>query len=218
MMKKLLLLSFIFLFTPLSWASIAFEPYLGTGIGRFNSWRYGYSMGARVGYSRWGLEMGLDASYSSFSFFNLDIEYTGPECESANATGVSQIIPCEINSEDDYGQSGVGIYHNIFLGPSVSFGLPLIVDAYVSLGWIWSSTSYTQDVFSLKGPSAKVGVSYLNLPFLRINLELQAILLQCSNGDNKIQESCQGKTTLSYNKPIFIGQIYLSIPIDTVIF
>ncbi len=216
-MKKILLILFIFLSVPSSWAGIFVEPYLGTGVGTFiNSWRYGYSLGGRLGYSRWGLMMGVDASYSSFSYFDFSIDYIGPECE--NAVGLGQLAPCKVLSGNEYEQSDVGIYHNIFLGPSVAFGLPFIIDAYASLGWNWSNTSYKRDNFSMDGPAVKVGVSYLNLPFLRLNLELQALLMECSNHDEIIQQSCQEKTTLNYANPIFIGQIYLSIPINTGIF
>ena len=214
MIKKFLLLSFVFLMVPCAWAGISVEPYAGTGIGKFNSWRYGYSAGARVGYSKWGVEIGLDAHYSRFLFFDLDVESIQPDCE--NTFGLSQIETCKVQPLSKYiEQTDVGIYNNFFLGPSVSFGLPLIVDGYASLGWTWSKTSFKQEIMSLAGPTAKVGVSYLNLPFLRVSLELQALLMGCTNNKESIQKICLKNTTFNYNVPVFIGQIYLSVPINT---
>ena len=212
-MKKLLIILFVFFATSFSWGGIFVEPYIGSGLGVFNNWRYGYSIGTRLGYSKWGLVMGADASYSSFSYFDLGIDYIGPACETFS--GLGQLAPCKVISGNEYEQSDVGIYHNIFIGPSIAFGLPFIVDAYTSLGWNWVNTSYKTENIFIVGPGIKVGVSYLNLPFFRLNMEAQMLLLSCSALEENALQLCHEKTGFESVTAVLTGQIYVSIPINT---
>ena len=211
-MKKTLVILFIFFSTSSSWGGVFVEPYIGSGLGIFNNWRYGYSIGTRLGYSRWGLMMGVDASYSSFSSFTVGIDYVGPVCEIF--PGLGQLTPCKALG-DEWEPSTVGIYHNIFLGPTVAFGLPFIIDAYTSFGWNWASTSFKHHTIPVAGPAIKVGVSYLNLPFFRLNLETQMILLKCTDLEEVALSRCQDETKFQSVTPVFTGQIYISIPINT---
>ncbi len=201
----------LFLFPLCTQASISLEPYVGGGLAYSGELSSGFSVGSRVGYKNWGLTLGADISYSQFHTFDIGQEINNNICDSNQGKfGVAQtaLIPCD----EDVQQDPLRVYSIISVGPSVSFGLPLIIDAYASLTWSWvdKKISKFQQSFFLSGPGMKIGVSYLSLPFLQLNLELQGLLLNCNSSDTECQEQDSNRTN-----PFFIGQLYISIPIST---
>lgn len=203
----------LFLFPLFAQAGIAIEPYVGGGLAYFGEMHSGFSIGSRVGYRKWGLTSGVDVSYSQFHVFDLSEKAVRKVCDNTqNTIGVAKInIPF---CDQDTKQNPMHFYNIISVGPSVSFGLPLILDAYASLTWSWvdKKMNSIDKSFPLSGPGAKIGISYLNLPFLQLNIEVQALILSCGSMDEKCQE--QNNMT----NPILMGQAYISIPIDTGLF
>lgn len=205
------LLFLLFLFPFFAYAGISIEPYVGGGIASFGEMHSGFSVGGRLGYKNWGFTPGVDVSYSQFQAFNIGQKVTKELCDNIqqNTRGVTQvnIKACDQNIE----QTPLNMYNIISVGPSISFGLPLIIDAYASINWSWADKQIrnVQKSFALSGPGAKLGVSYLSLPFLQVNLELQGLILSCNSMDNECQE--QNNITT----PIWMAQIYVSFPIST---
>ena len=161
----------LFLFPFFAYASIFIEPYVGGGLTYTGELRSGFSVGSRLGYKNWGLMSGIDISYAQFHSFDIGGEVQRRTCDSNQGKrGVSQLIR-EI-CDEDIEQTPESIYNIISIGPSISFGLPLIIDTYASITWSWVDKQMLniQKSFPLSGPGAKLGVSYLSLPFLQLNL------------------------------------------------
>ena len=191
-------------------AGISIEPYVGGGLAYFGETHSGFSVGSRVGYKKWGLTSGVDISYSQFHIFDISQEAIRTVCNKGQESiGVAKIdVPfCDRDNE----QNPMNLYNIISVGPSISFGLPLILDAYASLTWSWveKKMDHIEKSFPLSGPGAKVGISYLSLPFFQLNLEVQALILSCSSVDEKCQEQN------NIVNPVLMGQAYISVPIGT---
>ena len=210
-------LSLVFLLVPAqkSQASIAVEPYLGAGAAYFNNAHWGVNFGSRLGYSRWGLMTGIDIGYSVFPLISQNFQELDPTipCQEESA-GFSSTIACVFSG---YTQKE-GDYDILSYGPSVSFSLPLIIDVYASILWsnAWRAgldDTNNQGSLSLSGPGFKIGVSYLSLPFLRINLELQSFYLGCSNSDSEVQKICL--THVGVRQMFTTGLAVISVPIST---
>ncbi|MDE0151523.1 MAG: hypothetical protein OXK80_03360 [Bdellovibrionales bacterium] len=204
------LLFLLILFPFFAYASISIEPYVGGGLAGFGELHSGFSVGGRLGYKNWGLTSGVDVSYSQFQAFNIGQTVNSGLCKKDRSVrGLEQVVSpfCDENIE----QTPENMYNIVSVGPSISFGLPLIIDAYASITWSWADKQIRniQKSFALSGPGAKLGVSYLSLPFLQVNLEVQGFILSCNSMDNECQE--QNNIT----KPIWMTQIYLSFPIST---
>jgi len=200
----------LFLFPFFAYSSISIEPYIGGGIAYFDDLHSGFSIGSRLGYSNWGLMSGIDVNYAQFHSFDIGQKVKRQICDSNQGKrGVSQLVspPCDEGTE----QTAESLYNIISIGPSVSFELPLIIDAYASVIWSWVDKKMlsVQKSFSLSGPGAKLGISYLSLPFLQVNLEVQALILSCSSLDDE----CQEQNNIA--NPILMGQVYISVPINT---
>ena len=179
----------LFLFPLLAQAGLAIEPYAGGGLAYFGEMRSGFSIGSRIGYKKFGFTSGIDAGYSQFYIFDLSQEAARTICENrTDSIGIAKIdIPfCDKNTE----QNPVSVYNIISAGPSVSFDLPLILSAYASITWSWvdKKIDNREKSFPLSGPGVKVGMSYLSLPFLQLNIEAQALILSCGSMDEKCQE------------------------------
>ncbi len=203
---------FVLFLLPLSvQAGLSLEPYVGGGLSYFAEMRSGFSVGSRIGYTNWGLTLGADISYSQYHPLDIGQEVINTICDSNEGKyGVAQteLIPCDEGVQ----KNPLSVYNIISAGPSVSFGLPLIIDAYAALTWSWADKKINkfQQSFFLSGPGVKLGVSYLSLPFLQLNLEVQALLLNCGVSDTECQEQDGNRAN-----PIFIGQASISIPINT---
>lgn len=200
----------LFLFPLLAQAGLSIEPYAGGGLAYFGEMRSGFSIGSRIGYKKFGFTSGVDASYSQFYIFDLSQKANRTICEnSPKGIGVAKIdIPfCDKNTE----QNPVSVYNIMSVGPSVSFSLPLILSAYASITWSWvdKKIDNIDKSFPLSGPGAKVGISYLSLPFLQLNIEAQALILSCGSMDEKCQEQN------NIPNPVLMGYAYISIPIST---
>ena len=214
-MKRFLAVFALMSFSCLCQAGLSIEPFVGVGGFISNSKLYyaAPSIGSRLGYSRWGLMMGVDAGYTNYSpFFR---SYEVDQSVAPFKAGVSQMVPAAAKITSD-----AASYDVYYIGPSVSFGLPLFLDAYASLIWSWAD-SYTgiassKASLTLSGPGLKVGMSYLSLPFLSINLELQALaFISCI--DSSQNKMCKDyfKKQKGLNDTIFIGLLNLSVPIST---
>ena len=204
----------LFLFPLFAQAGIAIEPYAGGGLAHFGEMRSGFSVGGRIGYKNWGLMSGLDIGYSQFHIFDISQKAIRTICNNNQGRigGVAGIKGVELDQCDrDAEQDSSSVYDIFSIGPSISFGLPLIIDAYASLTWSWAEKNINnlQKSFPLSGPGVKLGVSYLSLPFLQLNIEVQGLLLSC----NSLDEKCQEQNNIT--NPIIMGQAYISIPIGT---
>jgi len=204
----------LFIFPFATYASISIEPYVGGGLAHFSEIYSGFSIGSRLGYKKWGLMSGVDISYAHFETLDIGKQINQVCANTQEARrGVTQLVdrtPCDDNME----QAPTNVYNMTSIGPSVSFGLPLIINAYASIHWSWAKKQINIDKsFALSGPGAKLGISYLSLPFLQLNLELQGALLSCSNS---LDSECMEQN--DSNIPIWMGQIYISVPISTGLF
>lgn len=202
---------FILFFFPLiAKASISLEPYIGGGLAYFGEMRAGFSGGSRVGYKKWGFTSGVDISYSQFHIFDIGQEIKQYPCNNNQGKiGMIQttLIPCD----KDIQREPLSVYNIISIGPSFSFGLPLIIDAYTSLTWSWADKQINkfQRSFAFSGPGIKIGASYLSLPFLQLNLEFQGLFLSCNSADTECNEQN------NIVNPVLMGQVYISVPIST---
>ena len=200
----------LFLFPLLAQAGIAIEPYAGGGLAYFGEMRSGFSVGSRIGYKKFGFTSGVDVSYSQFHIFDLGQEAVRTICEnSPNNIGIAKIdIPL---CDKDTDQNPASVYNIMSVGPAVSFELPLILDVYASITWSWADKKIDNidKSFPLSGPGIKVGMSYLSLPFLQLNIEAQALVLSCGSMDEKCQEQN------NIPNPVLMGYAYISIPIST---
>ena len=201
----------LFLFPLSALADISLEPYIGGGGAYFSETQAGFSVGSRIGYKNWGLTLGADLSYAQFQSVDVGQKVLDNICESNEGKfGVAQaeLLPCDENVQ----KNPISVYDIYSAGPSISFGLPFILDAYASLVWSWAEKKVNkfQQSFFLNGPGVKLGISYLSLPFLQLNLELQGLILNCASEDTECQEQDSGRAN-----PVFMGQAYISIPIST---
>ena len=200
----------LFLLPFFAYASISIEPYVGGGIAYIGDLRSGFSVGSRLGYKNWGLMSGVDISYAQFHSFDIGGKLQRRICDSNQGKrGVSQaLLP---QCDEDTEQTPESIYNIISIGPSISFGLPLIIDAYASLTWSWVDKQMLnmQKSFPLSGPGAKLGISYLSLPFIQLNFEVQAFIFSC----NSMDDECQEQNNVI--NPVLMGQAYISVPIST---
>ncbi len=210
--NKKILLFFLFL-SPPSFASLSIEPYIGGNIIYYqanNSILYfGFpSIGTRIGYSVLNMMLGLDLSYNyiSPSSFPESTELDKNCNKQTNATtgylGMGPEVICG-------GKKGINYhpYHLIEIGPSVSISLPIVFDFYGSLFYAHARS----DPLSLDGIGLKAGMSYLSLPFVSLNAEIQIThFLSCSvpNGSNCPEQS-------NYPKNLFKALAILSFPINT---
>ena len=164
----------ILLISPCSWAKFHIEPYLGYSFTIVNqekfslqafrqkntlekiqgisdqvgtsSYYHGITPGMRLGYSALNLAVGLDLSFAYWSsFYKKGIE---------NFSGKQDIIP-------------------VLPGLFASYKLPLLFRAYASLIPIGMVSIQTEDINKRcnKTQAFKVGLSYLSLPLLSINIE-----------------------------------------------
>ena len=214
-MKRFCAVFALIFFSSFCQAGLSIEPFIGVGGFLSNSKLYyvAPSIGSRLGYSRWGLMMGVDAGYTGYSpFFR---SYEVDQSVNPFQAGVSQVFPSAAKIT-----SNAASYDVYYIGPSVSFGLPLFLDAYASLVWSWADSymniSSDQASLTLLGPGLKVGVSYLSLPFLSINLEFQALTF-VSCVDSSKEKLCKDyfKKQKGLSETIFIGLLNLSVPIST---
>ena len=94
------------------------------------------------------------------------------------------------------------------MGPSIVFGLPLIIDAYASVMW----TIASNDKERLQGAGLKIGASYLSLPFVSVNFELQTInYFSCYS----ISEGRNCPPNAENLGQMYMILVYLSSPINT---
>ena len=111
-----------------------------------SSYYHGITPGMRLGYSALNLAVGLDLSFAYWnSFYKKGIE---------EFAGEQYIIP-------------------VLPGLFVSYKLPLLFRAYASLAPIAWVSIQTKDINKKcnRTQAFKVGLSYLSLPFLSINIE-----------------------------------------------
>lgn len=212
-MRRYFILAGFLLFSNFSTAGLSFEPYLGTGIGGFylkNTTTYtGWSLGSRMGYSRWGMMLGVDASYISYEPFESFqiIDPTDGVIQTAKK-GISQLKAIQTPKEPVLSSASANPYNVFTMGPVAVFGLPLIIDAYASAMWAAASNKKEK----LQGMGLKLGMSYLSLPFFSVNIEVQAInYFSCySIAANK---ACPSNT--ENLGQMYMMLIYVSSPINT---
>lgn len=166
----LLFLSF-FMFIPVSQADIHLEPYGGAGVSYSRSSDsklfMSYMGGVRLGYSFSLLSAGVDLSLhhhrmgSSWATFP-SVVVNQPR----QSVGLSQ---ARDNVSIQYSSIANSSFNPFSVGAFVEVDLPLFFDCYgaafVSFG--------KKDSTSMTGYGLKAGVSYLSLPFVNLNAELQ---------------------------------------------
>lgn len=207
--KKIVAFCF-FIFPHLCWANLSIEPFIGGGLFFKNSKMYYASgIGGRIGYSKWGLMMGLDLGLTRYSPSSNFESFVTPQAD--NKRGINQVTSVSILSSDSRDFSFLAFT----VGPSVSFGLPLFFDAYASLVYALAQSNQDNGNISLDGLGLKLGVAYLSLPFLSINLELQILnYFQCQIQSTR--ELCKENSPEDKLRDMtYIWLINLSFPIST---
>ena len=166
----LLCLSF-FMFIPVSQADIHLEPYGGAGISYSHSSErklfMSYMGGVRLGYSFSLISAGLDLSYHHHRLSN---SYTIPSVvvhQPAESKGLSQ---ARDNVSIQYSSSGGSSFNPFLVGAFVGIDLPLFFDFY---GAAFMSFFGKKDNLAMTGYGLKAGISYLSLPFIDLNAEVQ---------------------------------------------
>ena len=213
-MKRWILLGSFVLFSAFSKASISLEPYLGYGLGYFylsNPTAYtGLSLGSRFGYSQWGFMLGVDASYVKYTPFSRTSNIPIPvdRIRETAERGLNQTRLLKAQTHSQLAESNANPYDVWMTGPSVVFGLPLIIDAYASVIWAVAVNESER----LQGAGFKVGASYLSLPFVSVNFELQTInYFSCYS----ISEGRDCSPNAGNLGQMYMVLVYLSSPINT---
>ena len=169
-LRNLFLLITLILFSPLGFAKVHIEPYIGwsltytnkrplqkeilsSGLKSFQYFKEGryYSgptPGMRLGYSSLGLAVGLD-----FTFGNWLSIYRENFVSFTNQETIRPILP----------------------GLFVSYKLPLLFRAYATLiphaPVQFTSKNEQESTYCKESRGLKIGLSYLSLPFLSVNFE-----------------------------------------------
>ena len=166
----LLCLSF-FVFIPVSQANIHLEPYGGVGISYSRASEgklfMSYMGGARLGYSFSLLSAGVDLSLhhhrmgESLATFSSVIVN-----QPATSVGFSQ---ARDNVSIQYSSPGSSSFTPFSVGAFVGVDLPLLFDCYGSAFMSFGKKDNT----AMIGYGLKAGVSYISLPFIQLNAELQ---------------------------------------------
>ena len=207
-------LFFIVVVFVLPWAGLAgisVEPYGSYGFAFKNKKLFHLlSPGARLGYTKWGLMMGVDGGLAYYSPVSIskDVQYESKQAASMGFAQLSSPSVTSLNNQDN-------AFWVITVGPSVSFGLPFIVDAYASLVWAQGSGKDFKKNTKVKigGAGVKTGISYLNLPFISINLEFQALnYFNCITEGEDCKEGSTGASLIGMN---YVGLLSVSFPINT---
>ena len=212
-MRRLLVIIHFFILPHLCWASLAVEPFIGAGLFFKNANLYysAPSVGARLGYSRWGLMIGIDVAFANYSPSTHLEQFRTLKPDSAYGGGVNQLLPSSVQSSNN----ALFDFSVITIGPSVSFDLPLFFDAYASIIYAMANSDSSKTNISLEGAGVKLGVSYLSLPFVSINLEFQALnYFSCK--DVSYNQACvDNSNESSFKGMTYIGLVNLSFPINT---
>ena len=166
----LLCLSF-FVFIPVSQADIHLEPYGGAGISYSRSSEsqlfMSYTGGARLGYSFSLLSAGVDLSLHHHRMGDSLTTFSSVVVNKpATSVGFSQ---ARDNVNIQYSSSGSSSFTPFSVGAFVGVDLPLLFDCYGSAFMSFGKKDNT----SMIGYGLKAGVSYLSLPFVQLNAELQ---------------------------------------------
>ena len=194
-------------------AGIALEPFAGYGASWFpfqQTFYQGPALGGRVGYKRWGVMMSLDTTYRFLSPFN-PIKALPESASNVLAhSGLANLSPTKtIVSPDIDARSA---YHIITLGPSISFDLPFVTDAYCTL-IAWSlSKNNTQNLI---GSGGKCGIYYNSLPFIRLNMEYEGLYhYRCTSLETG--QACEQKKEEDLTTGMaHTVSISISVPINT---
>ena len=213
-MRRFGLVSLFLFCIPSAYASLSFEPYIGVGAGFFNMPKPYLNLtttGGRIGYTRWGLMMGGDISYAYYVPLNSNIILPNFDQNTSSAKrGLVQVAAPSSQGSLDSIEPDYKAYQVLTYGPSVSFTLPIVIDGYVSLVW---SHAISPNHHQLSGAGLKAGLSYLSLPFLSLNMELQIInYISCYSF--KEEEICEDDNNIPLG-PSYMVHTYLSIPIST---
>ena len=170
-MKYLILLSFGFLvFIPsVSRADIVVEPYASAGVS-LSSHKddekpfMSYAGGARLGYSFLILSAGLDFSYT----------YHGM----GSGVPFASVVVHKPNQSQGFSQAGDNVsiqysktpssFQPLSIGVFAGVDLPLFFDCYGAAFFSLGKKDY-----SLTGYGLKAGLSYLSIPLVKLNAELQ---------------------------------------------
>ena len=192
-------------------AGISVEPYGSYGFSFKNQKLFHVlSPGARLGYTKWGLMMGVDGGLAYYSPVSISNSIQTKSNQLAGK-GFIQLEPPSVTSPGHHS----GALWIMTVGPSVSFGLPFIVDAYASLLWINGSGDDLDGNTKVQigGAGVKAGISYLNLPFISVNLEFQALnYFNCITQGEVCKKGSYGSTLMGMH---YVGLLTVSVPINT---